>query len=112
MHEQAIAKVIIAEAKKQEELNGKLKSITVEVGDVAHLPANEMKDVLSNLVPDWGVNVLEKKAKVECNCDFVGEPNILEKGHDHNVFKCQKCGELMPKILEGDKIVLVSVEVK
>jgi len=111
MHEQVIAQEIISEAKKQEVVHGTLTGITVEVGDVAHLPAHEMRDVLQALMPEWDIRVVEKKARVACECGFTGEPVILEKGHDHNVFKCPSCGALMPRVLDGDKIVLVSVEV-
>ncbi len=110
MHEQAIAQEIIAKAKEQEMKSGRLKSITITVGDVGHLPADEMKEVLKNMVPEWEVIVNRQKAKVACDCGFVGEPEILEKGHDHNVFRCPKCKSMMPKILDGDRIILESVE--
>ena len=111
MHEQAIAQEIVAKAKEQEQLHGTLKGIVVEVGDVGHLPAHEMKEVLVAMCPAWEVKILEKKATVECEqCGFVGEPIILEKGHDHNVFKCSDCGHMMPKILDGHDIVLKEVE--
>ena len=48
MHEQTIAKKIIEEASK----HGIIESITVEVGDLGHLPAHEMEEVLKTLT-DW-----------------------------------------------------------
>ena len=108
MHEQTIAKVIIQEAAK----HGKVKSIDVEVGDLGHLPANEMEDVLNTLT-DWKINITTKKAVIECEaCGFLGEPNIVEKGHDHNVFRCPKCMAMMPHIISGDQIILKEVEVE
>ena len=107
MHEQAIAKDIIYEASKQ----GKVTSITVEVGDIAHLPLHELEEVLKTMTT-WKVVMKKKRAKVHCTCGFIGEPVIMEKGHDHNIFKCPKCNALMPKVLEGKDIVLVNVEVE
>lgn len=106
MHEQTIAKVIIEEAIK----HGKVVSITVEVGDLGHLPANEMKEALEMLT-DWKINTTRKPGKIKCDCGFEGEPVIIEKGHDHNVFKCQ-CGAMMPTIVDGKDIILKEVEVE
>ncbi|MFH1589452.1 MAG: hydrogenase maturation nickel metallochaperone HypA [archaeon] len=107
MHEQTIAKAIIEEAAK----HGKVKSITIEVGDLGHLPAHEMEEVLKTLT-DWKITVTKKKAIVKCECGYKGEPNIVEKGHDHNVFRCPKCNAMMPKILDGDQIILKELEVE
>ncbi|NQU97911.1 hydrogenase maturation nickel metallochaperone HypA [Candidatus Woesearchaeota archaeon] len=108
MHEQTIAKVIIQEATK----HGMVKAIFVEVGDLGHLPAHEMEEVLKTLT-NWKVTVTKKKATIECEqCNYKGEPNIVEKGHDHNVFRCPECKAMMPKILDGDQIILKEVEVQ
>lgn len=108
MHEQTIAKAIIEEAVK----HGKVKSITIEVGDLGHLPANEMEEVLKTLT-DWKVIVTKKKATIKCEeCGYQGEPNIVEKGHDHNVFRCPECEAMMPKILDGNNIILKELEVE
>ncbi len=105
MHETIIAKDIIETAQKQ----GVVKEIVVEVGQLGHLPINEMRDVLEELV-DWKVTVIEKKAVVRCKCGYEGDPKVLEKGHDHNVFICPKC-ENIPEVLEGEDIVLKKVVV-
>ena len=105
MHETVIAKAIIEEAKKQ----GKVRSITVEVGDLGHLPAHELKNHLESIVK-WKVNVIQKKATVTCVCGFYGEPRIIEKTHGHTLFTCPHCGNT-PSIIEGENIVLKSVEV-
>jgi len=108
MHEQTIAKVIIEEATK----HGKVKGVVVEVGDLGHLPANEMEEVLKTLT-NWNITVTKKKATIKCKaCDYKGEPDIVEKGHDHTVFRCPKCKAMMPKILKGDQIILKEVEVE
>jgi len=107
MHEQVIAKQIIGEATK----HGKVKSITVEVGDLGHLPIDEMEEVLNAMTP-WKVIMVKKESKVACTCGFVGAPLITEKGHDHNVFECPKCRIKMPKILDGHDIILKEVELE
>ncbi len=113
MHETIIAKQIIEKAEEQAKLNNsKVLEITVEVGDLGHLPADEMKEVLENLKgKEWKINITQKKALVKCNCGYQGEPKILEKGHDHNVFVCPECGEI-PQILEGENIILKSVKLE
>ena len=107
MHEQIIAQKIIEEAKK----HGNVKEITVEVGDLAHLPADDMKKTLDAMVP-WKVIVVSKKAKVKCICGFEGEPKILEHSHDFTLFKCPECDEVPDEILEGDEIILKDVVVE
>ena len=105
MHETIIANQIIEEAKK----HGTIKSIKVEVGDLGHIPIEDLKPILDRMV-DFHVDYIRKKAKVKCKCGFIGEPKILEKGHDINIFVCPKCGEV-PDVLEGKDIKLKEVEV-
>lgn len=107
MHEQAIAKEIIGEATK----HGKVIGITVEVGDLGHLPLEEMQEVLMTMT-QWEVSMIRKEATVACECGYVGVPKILEKGHDHNVFECPECKAKMPKILDGHDIILKSVDIE
>ncbi|MBN1275603.1 hydrogenase maturation nickel metallochaperone HypA [Candidatus Woesearchaeota archaeon] len=110
MHEQAIAQDIIAQAVAA--AGGRpLKRVTVEVGEVAHLPASELRGVLAALLPGVEVVIEGKDARVSCACGFEGRPVLLEKGHDHNVFKCPACGAMMPRVLDGNDIVLVSIHV-
>jgi Zn finger protein HypA/HybF involved in hydrogenase expression len=106
MHETIIAKQIIDEAEK----HGKPRSITVEIGELAHIPADELKRTLQQMVK-WKINTKGKKAVIKCGCGYKGNPTILEKGHDHNIYKCKKCSALMPKIVEGNKIILKKIEV-
>jgi len=106
MHEHTIAQKIIHDA----QAHGNIKAITIEVGDLAHLPAPEMKEVMEK-VTDWEVTVVSKAAIVACKCGFTGKPEILEHMHDHAVYKCPKCGEMMPSILDGHDIILKEVEV-
>ena len=49
MHETVIANKIITKAKEQ----GKVNSIVVEVGDLAHLPAKELVNNILNAVNDF-----------------------------------------------------------
>jgi len=107
MHETIIAGDIIKKAKEQ----GKVKSITVEVGDLGHLPAEELEETLKKMV-DWKIKIIRKKAKVSCSCGFTGEPKIIDKKHDFTLFKCPKCGNIPEVALEGKDIVLKDVEVE
>ena len=107
MHEQTIAQNIINTAKAE----GNVKKITVECGDLGHLPANEMREVLEKMT-NWEIEIIKKPALVKCeDCKFEGEPKITQQLHDHNVFECSKCGKMFPEILEGKDIILKSVEI-
>lgn len=107
MHEQTIAQKIIADASAY----GKVTGITIEVGDLAHLPAPEMKEVMEKLT-DWDITVIPKNAVITCTCGFTGKPEILEHMHDHSVYKCPACGAMLPKILDGHDIILKDVEIE
>ncbi|MFH0977776.1 MAG: hydrogenase/urease maturation nickel metallochaperone HypA [Candidatus Woesearchaeota archaeon] len=100
MHELAIADEIVREAKKR----GAAKSIVVEVGELAKITPGELAETLANLV-DWKVEIITKKAIVECKCGYVGRPRIMERVHDIVLFNCPECGG-NPKIIEGDQILL------
>jgi Zn finger protein HypA/HybF involved in hydrogenase expression len=106
MHEQAIAQSIIKQAEKQ----GKVKKIVVEVGELAHLPAADLQKAL-NAVAGFKSVVKETPAVVQCPCGFKGRPKIELHSHDATIYFCQKCGKV-PKIVNGDKIVIKSVDVE
>jgi len=107
MHEGLIAQKIIDKAKEQ----GTVKKITIEVGDLGHLPANEMKAKLEEMV-DWEIEVIKVPAVVECKCGYKGAPKILEKAHDLTLFECPVCGKIPFKIISGEEIVLKDVVVE
>jgi len=106
MHEGAIADQIITEANEQ----GLVLGITVEVGDLAHLPAKDL-DVALKARVDWNIEIIEKKAHVKCSCGYEGEPKIIEKRHELTLFECPKCGNI-PQIIDGDQIILKEVQVE
>ena len=106
MHETVLANKIIEKAKE----HGKVKSILVEVGQLAEVPAHELAETLKKMI-DWEILVTEKKAKVKCSCGYEGEPKIVEKRHEMTLFVCPKCSSL-PKVLEGKDIILKEVEVE
>ena len=106
MHESAIANQILEEAKKRSK-GKKIKAITIEVGDRAHLTANELKEFMSTMV-EYEIKVLPKRANVKCECGYEGEPKILSHQHDMTIFECPKCGKT-PAVLDGDDIVLKEI---
>ena len=106
MHETVIAQDIISKAMEK----GTVKSITVEVGELAHLPYYELEEALNKLVK-WDVNVIYKHARVKCSCGYVGRPHIAEKTHGATIFFCPECSAV-PTVLKGGDIVLKEVVVK
>ncbi|HHE36681.1 MAG TPA: hypothetical protein ENL16_02600 [Candidatus Woesearchaeota archaeon] len=109
MHETIIAKNILREVSKKAK-GRKVESITIEVGDLAHLPAHQLKDFLKNMV-DFDVVVKRVKARVKCGCGYEGEPRILAHEHDFTLFECPKCHNL-PEVLCGEDIVLKEIKMK
>jgi len=107
MHETIIAKGILKQAKEKAK-GKKIKSITLEVGELAHLPASELKETLRALC-DFKIIVKETKAKVSCECGYEGAPRILAHHHDFTLFECPECSK-QPKILCGADIVLKEIK--
>ncbi len=108
-HEFIFVKQIIEEAKKQKDVVG----ITVEAGELGHVPPEEFFFSLEEAIKPyrWKLNKITKAAKAKCVCGFSGHPKVLERGHDHFMIECPKCGSI-PKVVEGTDIKLVSVQVK
>ena len=105
MHEIAIAEGIIAEAKK----HGDVKRISLEIGQLAHVPGAELVKCLRRLV-GWESDWKEKPALASCGCGYEGVPTILERGHDFFLIECPKCTQV-PDLVEGDEIKILDVTV-
>ncbi|MDO8480627.1 MAG: hydrogenase/urease maturation nickel metallochaperone HypA [Nanoarchaeota archaeon] len=105
MHETAIAEGIIVEAKK----HGSVKAISLEIGELAHVPGAELVECLRRLV-DWKVEWKERPAVASCGCGYQGAPVIVERGHDFFLIECPKCTQV-PDLTDGDEIKLVDVTV-
>ena len=106
MHETIIANKIIQTASE----HGKVKSMTVEVGDLAELSKEELEESLTKLA-NCEVRVLNKPAIVKCLCGYQGEPNIRSRDHDNVIFDCPRCHKI-PPVLEGKDIILKEVVVE
>ncbi|MBU0953445.1 MAG: hydrogenase maturation nickel metallochaperone HypA [Nanoarchaeota archaeon] len=105
MHETVIANQLIEEARR----HGDVKAVTIEVGMVAHLTAEELERTMAALV-DWELHITDVPARVSCVCGFTGEPQILGRGHDMCLYVCPKCSGA-PDIISGGDIKIVSVDV-
>jgi len=106
MHETVVARGIIEEAER----HGKVKEISLEIGELAHVPPNELLECLGQLV-GWKIISKIKKAKVKCKCGFKGHPKILERGHDFFYIECPKCKSI-PELAEGTEIKILKVRVE
>jgi len=107
MHEMQIANDLVNKAKQY----GEVISVSIEVGDLAHLTVEELDEALKKLVK-WKIKIKKTPAKIECNCGYKGKPKILEQRHGFTLYACPKCSFSMPKILEGGDIILKEVKVK
>ncbi len=106
MHETIIANKIIEEAKK----HGKVKAISVEVGELAGIHDHDLEKTLKGMVK-WDVKVSKKNATVRCSCGYKGRPKIVERGHDFVIFECPECKKI-PKVVDGDEVILKEVKVE
>lgn len=106
MHGIHIAGDLIAAARKQ----GRVKKAYIELGELANITKKDLSSQMKNLA-DFNFVITEKPAKVKCACGYEGSPKIIERQHDLVLFSCPICG-LAPEVLEGDKIILKSVEVE
>lgn len=106
MHETVIAQNIIKEADK----HGKVKEITLEIGEGAHVPGSDLIATLQRLKPNWKIHWKEIPSHVSCSCGYAGRPTILERGHDSFLYECPECGEV-PDLAAGKDIKIVKVTV-
>jgi len=107
MHGIHIAGDLIATARKQ----GKVKKAIIELGEISNITKADLSKALTDLA-DFDFEIIDKKAKVKCKtCDYEGEPNLTGRDHDVVFFECPTCGEKV-EVIEGDKIILKSVEVE
>ena len=74
MEQVAIAEKLIKEAQQK----GKVKTLFIDVGELADITAEELATTLKTLV-SWNVVIQEKKSVVRCTCGSKGEPKIVER---------------------------------
>ncbi|NYZ74731.1 hydrogenase maturation nickel metallochaperone HypA [Candidatus Micrarchaeota archaeon] len=106
MHELHLAGELVEQARRE----GEVEAVEVEVGELALLTAEELREALARLV-SWKARLVEKRARVKCGCGFEGRPKITAREHDLVLFECPACGKV-PAVLEGDSIILKSVVLK
>lgn len=104
MHETIIARKIIEKAKEQ----GRVRKIIIEVGELASIPAEELKEALRKMI-GWEIEMHSAKAEVKCRCGYTGEPHILEQAHDMTIYECPKCKKIPEEIITGEDIILKEV---
>jgi Zn finger protein HypA/HybF involved in hydrogenase expression len=108
MHDLQFANEIIEKVEKIKK-SGSIKSVVVEVGELAPISASSLKQTLKTLVK-WKVKVISKKSVVKCDCGYEGPAKIIERQHSLVLFRCLKCGAI-PKVLSGKEVMLKEVEV-
>ncbi len=106
MHEFTVINSIISEAKK----HGSVKSVLIEIGELAPLTAKELEDAFKKQIA-WGIDIVEQPAIVRCSCSYAGKPKIMERVHDTVLFECPKCSGI-PEVIRGDEIILKEVRLE
>lgn len=110
MHEYTLAKNIIDTAENAAS-GRKIKSIKIEMGEIADIPASDLLDALKLINKECIFDISETNSVVKCSCGFKGRPKILEKKHAATIFVCPKCNKI-PEIVSGNEINVVSVDVE
>ncbi|MCB9359614.1 hydrogenase maturation nickel metallochaperone HypA [Candidatus Woesearchaeota archaeon] len=106
MHGIHIANDIISKARQQ----GKVKNAKIIVGEIANITISDLDKQMKNFA-DFPYEFQEEKAIVKCECGYEGSPKVIERQHDVVLFECPECGKT-PEVLQGDKVILKSVEVE
>jgi len=89
---------------------GKVKKAIIEVGEIANIEKEHLGEHLKGWA-DFPCELVDKDSKVKCKCGYEGRAKIKDRGHDFVVIECPECKET-PEILEGDQVILKSVEVE
>ena len=103
MHEHSFIEAILRNVENRENVKG----IVLEVGELVGIDPRHLKEHILERF-DWDVEVIGREGKVRCECGFEGRAKVLERLHDLVVFECPECGGI-PRVLEGDAIVIVKV---
>jgi Zn finger protein HypA/HybF involved in hydrogenase expression len=106
MHEHTFIQAIIKPIKNKE----KVKSVEIEVGELAGIESDHLKEHLIEET-GWSVKIIEKKSKVKCSCGYEGQAKIKQRLHDMVIYSCPKCGKV-PEVLEGKDIKIIKVVYK
>lgn len=106
MHEQVYVGRIVEEANR----HGRVLGITVEVGELAPIPAAELEEALR--FTGWKLDVVTRPGVIGCSCGYRGRPVVTEHGHDYTLFHCPECESSLPAIIEGKDVVLRDVTVE
>ena len=106
MHDKILAAKIVDEARK----HGDVEEITVEVGQLSGLTAEEIQKALESIV-SWRVQTKSREAIVKCSCGYEGPAKVmLDENSDVSV-SCPEC-KGVPKVIAGDRVVLKDVLLK
>ncbi len=105
-HEHVYVDAIVGEATKQ----GTVTAVTVEVGELAPIPVEELKLALE--FTKWQLNIITTPGVVQCKCGYTGAPVVTDKGHDYTIFHCPECKAELPAVLAGKDVVLKDVTVE
>lgn len=105
MHEIIFAKNIINQIPESDK--DKVQSIEIEVGELAEVTPEELKQALEQLTA-WQVTVKPMPSGVKCQCGYSGKANIKERGHHVVIYNCPSCG-IVPRVIVGQDIKLKRV---
>jgi hydrogenase nickel incorporation protein HypA/HybF len=109
MHEYSIAYDIFATARRAalENHASQVKTVTVEIGEIAMVNPDQVKFLFDAIVEDdplfKGVAMVCREIKVQSRCDCGYEGNER--------FVCPQCGGL-PEIVGGKEIVVSNIEIE
>ncbi|MBR9676698.1 hypothetical protein GOV04_00980 [Candidatus Woesearchaeota archaeon] len=107
MHDQIIAQQIIQVANQ----HGVVKHALIELGELANIDEAHLRETLEKMT-DWHVDIITKDGIIDCACGHKGKPTINKRYHESIDYECPVCNTKMPKIIDGNQILLKEVEVE
>lgn len=107
MHEHTFIENIIEQIPDKD----KVISVEIELGDLAGIEAEHLKEHLIEHT-GWKVKINLVKSKIKCDCGYVGEAKVLQRLHDLVIFECPECGNDEVEVIEGKDIKIGKVVYK
>jgi Zn finger protein HypA/HybF involved in hydrogenase expression len=112
MHEITFAKSIIMNINKLNPANRKIKKVILEVGVLAGIDANHLREHLLEVLEidgkSYDIKTIEMPSLVDCGCGYNGKPEIRQKLHDLVIFNCPNCKSI-PEVIEGKDIKILDI---
>ena len=120
MHELSMAQGIINTVIETAEANDatEVKKVVIEIGRLAMINPEQLLFMLNVLVENTIMEeakfeILDIPVEIKCPvCEFEGVGELDDNDHYAPMVECPKCGNVANRILNGQDIIVKSIEVE